>query len=351
MNRNEKIKLAITSGIAAVILLLAVLLVALSGKKGVSDEKKLDDSIAEYISDTGSSEDADDKDPADVIASADDASSKESSSKEDNASKDATDKKDELVYSEYKDPAKGSISGNSFYATKEAVLKDVYKGVKYDTNEQLREMHRYWSDGNTEAVRDLAHLDRFEAMSYSLTGTNDYYYFGDTGSDGQPNGTGLAVYASDQYYFGQWVNGKRSGDGSWISFFPSYSTYVVTEHTYTGQWSDDLPNGKGQEHYDYNDIYMNSKDVYVQNAIGGFAKGLYNGEMYIITVNKDGETTEWTGNCKNGKLEQVMNASLDDKGLIPVLSERENTERHLYMSKDKTKDNGVDNIVSGGNKR
>ena len=58
---------------------------------------------------------------------------------------------------------------------------------------------------------------------------------------------------------------------------------------YSGQWADDRPNGKGQEHYDYDPEYMNSVDIYLQNIIGVFSEGLYNGSMYVITVDKKPE--------------------------------------------------------------
>ena len=54
MDRQDKIRIAVTSGIAAVILLILVLVVALSGKK--EDGQKLEDNIASYSDDkeTGS---------------------------------------------------------------------------------------------------------------------------------------------------------------------------------------------------------------------------------------------------------------------------------------------------------
>ena len=244
--------------------------------------------------------------------------------------------------------AKETVSGNSFYATDKATLKNVYKGLKIDVKSQLEELYTYWSDDNTAAVRDLAHLERFEAMSYQLTGTNDFYYYGETNSDGKPNGTGVAIYGDDQYYYGQWSNGVRSGNGTWISFYPKYSQYVVTEHMYSGQWNNDLPNGQGQEHYDYAYDLMNEADYYLQNAIGEFINGLYNGEMYIITVDKDEKTIEWVGTCKNGSWEQVLYSTVDKNGRAPYLSQREDSERHLYMTMEGAKNNGVRGIIYGG---
>ncbi len=339
MDKQEKIKIAITAGIAAVVLLILVLFLALSGKKDNGDDEKLEENIAQYSSEQEASTEglsaitaSEGKSDESDLAVAEDSGSTGSSV---------------LTYSEYKDQAKGTVSGNSFYATNTAVLRNVYKGIKYDISAQLQEMYTYWSSGNTDAVRDLAHLERFEAMSLSLNGTKDFYYTGERNNEGLPEGMGLAVYANDQYYFGNWSGGVRSGDGTWISFYPSYSSYVVTEHLYSGQWANDLPEGKGQEHYDYNPEHMNTDDIYLQNAIGGFAGGKYNGDMYVITVDKDGNTFEWTGTCNNGDWVQVNNL-LGDRGKIPVLSERENHENHIYMTSDGAKGNGISGIITGG---
>ncbi|WP_034452405.1 hypothetical protein [Butyrivibrio sp. AE2032] len=342
MDKQEKIKLAITAGIAAVILLILVLFLALSGKKN-NDGEMLEENIAKYSSGqeesteglsviTASEEKSDESD----LAATGDSGSTGSSV---------------LTYSETKNTAKAAISGNSFYATSAAVLKNVYRGMKYDVNAQLKDMYTYWADGNMDAVRDLAHLERYETMSLSLNGSKDFYYYGDKNSEGKPDGMGLAVYANDQYYFGKWSNGLRNGDGTWVSFYPNYSTYVVKEHMYTGQWANDLPDGKGQEHYDYDPEYMNQEDLYLQNAIGGFSSGKYNGDMYIITIDKDGNTIEWLGSCEGGDWKQVNYAAIDDKGKIPVLSERENSDNHIFMSVDGAKSNGVTGIITGGQEK
>ncbi len=351
MDKQEKIKIAITAGIGAVILLILVLFLGLSGKKS-NDGDKLEANIASYSD--SQQEEADSAEAA-ITASSDALNTTEYASSEETigATTESSEEKASaemsvVTFSEYKNTAKGAVSGNSFYATNTAVLKDVYKGMKFDAKAQLKEMYAYWADGNTAAVRDLAHLERFEVMSFSLTGTKDFYYYGEQNSEGKPEGTGIAVYANDQYYFGQWSGGLRSGSGTWISFYPSYSTYVVTEHMYSGQWANDLPEGDGQEHYDYDSQYMNGADIYIQNAIGGFTSGKYNGEMYVITVDKEGNTEEWTGKCDKGDWEQVPYAAIDKEGKLPMLNGRENSEDHIYMTAEDSKNHGVSGIITGG---
>ncbi|RKM62368.1 hypothetical protein D6855_02825 [Butyrivibrio sp. CB08] len=348
MEREEKIKIAITAGIAAVILLILVLVLALSGKKDNGDDAKLSQNITEYAESGASLPDVG---SALTDASAQATSGDESENASEEKSEAATEAtSDVLTTTKGMDSDIKTVSGNSFYPTDTAVLKNVYKNLKIDKEAQIKELYTYWSDDNTSAVRDLAHLERFEAMSYQLSGTNDFYYYGDKNSDGLPNGTGVAVYGNDQYYFGQWVNGKRSGNGTWFSFYPKYySEYVVKEHMYSGQWANDLPCGQGQEHYDYNYEYMNEVDYYLQNAIGEFSDGYYNGEMYVMTVDKYEKSVEWTGKCNNGKWEQVLYSTVDSKGKAPYLSQVLDPERHLYMTMEGASGNGVRGIIYGGN--
>lgn len=345
MDKQEKIKIAITAGIAAVILLILVLVLTLSGGNDSSDDQKLSENIQDYVEGAAGDTSTDNKETPSDDASSEKSNvdEKESDSAVENASTDV------LTTTAEMENAKDTVSGNSFYATDKATLKNVYKSLKIDEEAQLKELSAYWSSDNMAAVRDLTHLERFEAMSYKLSGTNDFFYYGETNGDGKPNGTGLAVYGDDQYYYGQWANGVRSGNGTWISFYPKYSQYVVTEHLYTGQWADDLPNGQGQEHYDYNYDEMNEADYYLQNAIGEFKNGLYNGEMYVITVDKNDDTTEWEGTCNNGSWEQVLYTSADSKGKVPYLSQIEDSDRHLYMTIEGAKNNGVRGIIYGGN--
>ncbi|MBE5823539.1 MAG: hypothetical protein E7308_05655 [Butyrivibrio sp.] len=344
MDKQEKIKIAITAGIAAVILLILVLVLTLSGGNDSSDDQKLSENIQDYVEGAAGDTSTDNKETPSDDASSEKSNEdeKESDSAVENASTDV------LTTTAEMEKAKDTVSGNSFYATDKATLKNVYKSLKIDEEAQLKELSAYWSSDNMTAVRDLTHLERFEAMSYKLSGTNDFFYYGETNGDGKPNGTGLAVYGDDQYYYGQWANGVRSGNGTWISFYPKYSQYVVTEHLYTGQWADDLPNGQGQEHYDYNYDEMNEADYYLQNAIGEFKNGLYNGEMYVITVDKNDDTTEWEGICNNGSWEQVLYTSADSKGKVPYLSQMEDSDRHLYMTIEGAKNNGVRGIIYGG---
>ena len=85
----------------------------------------------------------------------------------------------------------------------------------------LKEAYPYFADNKQDAIWDLAHLKRYVKLSKGLEGTGDYYYQGDVDSEGNPHGTGLAIYEKNSYYFGEWSHGSRNGKGTWFRFYIS----------------------------------------------------------------------------------------------------------------------------------
>lgn len=174
---------------------------------------------------------------------------------------------------------------------------------------QLEELFNYWNDYQLDAVDDLIHLPRVRTFTKELDGSNQFYYYGDVNSNGKPDGNGLAVYASDSYYCGEWKNGKRSGQGMWLQIFPEKSGIVngvtaVVDHSYNGEWSNDYPNGKGQEHISYDFEKMDPKqkaDIFIANVIGNFKDGFYDGDLYIMTASENNEQVDWTARAKKGQ--------------------------------------------------
>lgn len=186
---------------------------------------------------------------------------------------------------------------------------------------QLKELFEYWDAYKLDAVADLVRLERLQKVSEELKGTRNYYYYGSVDRLGRPSGKGLAIYADNTYYCGEWKDGLRHGKGMWLEVAiytednKNYNLGVI-EHSYNGQWSKDLPNGEGQEHfsYDYNILKTESikNDKCIANVIGEFKDGYYNGEMYIMTVDAAGNTTDWSGNCKEGVWKPIAVGSHTD---------------------------------------
>lgn len=229
------------------------------------------------------------------------------------------------------------------------IMEEVdYSKVKFSTQEQLAEMMFYWESNNQQALDDLANLDHFKAMSWHLSGTEEFYYYGDTNAGGQPHGKGIAVYADNQYYYGDWKDGKRNGGGTWIHYHmhlkPS-NTDIYTYHQYAGLWKNDLPDGEGSEHYDMNSEALIENQYYNTNLIGSYSEGLIDGEFYITTIEKNNNIKEWDAQADHGAW-IYQNNSKDRKGNRTVQVEIQNPDNYIWMNPKDNHDIGIPCLIT-----
>ncbi len=221
--------------------------------------------------------------------------------------------------------------------------------VEVDLPRQMSEMKGYWEAGNMKAVEDLAYLPRYRAASEKLSGTTKYYYFGDTDDRNRPNGKGLAMYTDNQYYYGEWKDGVRSGAGMWVKFYvydqnAKAKDSLYLQHSYSGTWANDLPNGEGAEHYDFIDENLEDGVGYNRNYIGNFKNGLYHGDIYITNYYKGGNTKEWNGTASDGVWKALGNK--DKEGRYPIIAEVTNPENYQWMKGTENKNHGVEGLIS-----
>ena len=71
-----------------------------------------------------------------------------------------------------------------------------YEDDSYEKSYIMKEMSDWWDASQVSAMYDLSALRRYRKLSYSLKGTNQYYYYGDTDSEGKPHGKGCAMYSA-----------------------------------------------------------------------------------------------------------------------------------------------------------
>lgn len=221
--------------------------------------------------------------------------------------------------------------------------KTDYSKVEFHKEEQLRDMMAYWADNNQKAINDLVYLDHYIAMSYSLKGTNNYYYYGDMDANGKPSGKGIAVYADNRYYYGDWKDGVRSGQGTWIHFhihFTKNTDDLYTAHQYTGSWANDLPDGEGSEHYDYDMSLLKENQGYNANLIGSYSAGLIHGDFYMTNIYSDGNSKEWNGKAEHGSW-IYLSKNRDKRGNGPVLVETTNPDNYIWLHPNKNANIGV----------
>ena len=130
-----------------------------------------------------------------------------------------------------------AVSGSNVPDTAQVSANTATVIVKKTNTQMLAEMMDYWQKDNVEAVEDLSGLAHYRAMSASLKSSAYFYYYGDRNEQGRPEGTGIAVYGEDQYYYGEWKDGLRSGKAvrsSRTRFFTAHpSPFPVYEVSFT----------------------------------------------------------------------------------------------------------------------
>ncbi len=233
---------------------------------------------------------------------------------------------------------------------KTAIVVDVEdeNDVSYTKEYILNEAFPYFADNNQDAIWDLAHLKRYVKLSEGLKDTNNFYYQGDTDSEGKPNGKGLAIYEQNSYYYGDWSHGVRSGQGTWFRFYIGQKNEInamgkYMAHSYSGTWADNLPNGQGAEHYEVNIAKLPAHDRILQNVVGNFTDGLYDGELYANTVDYTGNVEEWNGVAKKGVFELWRDMSAI--GECSVWQKRDDKSLCMDIDKSENKNQGIRELL------
>ena len=214
---------------------------------------------------------------------------------------------------------------------------------------QMEELLSYWAPYNLAAVDDLIRLPRYRYVSQMLNGTNDYYYIGDTLEDGTPNGKGLAVYGYDRYYYGDFVNGLREGNGTWIQVFVKNGVYSrknngIIYHSYAGNWKNNLPDGEGHEHIGFDEQYQ--KERLTTNVIGSFSEGYYQGPIYLTTTGPESGVQEWTAEADHGTFLQATDSYPKyEDGELPVAKNEAYSDEFIWMIAENNTRQGVTGLV------
>ncbi len=353
-DNSDKMKL-LTVGIAVVLIVIicgiSFVIHGINKRANQNVDNKLQDDIIEYVNSTqnqGSqnieSSDVKKKGQEDV---ADEVKDEMETGEPAVVVEKEENKEEESIIEEEKVAAEQNSQTTTAKWQKE-VSEDLSK-VEIDLSRQMSEMSGYWEAGNMKAVEDLAYLPRYRAASGNLTGTAKYYYFGDTDGNNRPNGKGLAMYADNQYYYGEWKNGVRSGSGMWIRYFvydknEKAKDSLYLQHSYSGNWAGDLPNGSGAEHYDFIEENLEEKVGYNRNFIGNFKNGFYDGEIYITDYYKGGNSKEWSGTAKHGVWQPL--GEKDKKGQYPVIVEIKNADNYQWMPEKENMNQGVNGLIS-----
>lgn len=326
-------------GIILVLLLCIIVLLLLLPGKNKSDEQSSNDALQQSITDYAYEQKQNDTpvnkpDTGAIVVNSSDVLTHENTD-------------EEAIITE---ETPGEAEPVSETIDKTAIVIDIEdeSDVSYTKEFILNEMLPYFADNNLEAVWDLAHLKRYVKLSASLENTDNYYYLGGVDSDGLPDGTGLAIYEKNTYYYGSWSHGVRSGDGRWYRFYIDPIGQPTTKkkyqaHSYSGQWANDLPNGEGAEHYDVDIAQLEVRERILQNVVGNFTNGLYDGELYANTVDYTGNVEEWSGTAHNGVFDLWRDMSAI--GECSVWQKRDDNNIYMDIMDEDNKNQGMAELL------
>lgn len=160
--------------------------------------------------------------------------------------------------------------------------------------------------GKIETAKDLMRQEEYINMAAML---NENYLYYDNDDD-----TVLTVYPDNLYYFGQWLDGQRNGEGLWIKavFDESSSDESMI---YDGLWKNDKPNGKGTvtENYKTRDHVGGISYAVKIVTEGNFVNGLSNGVIHQTWYMDDGYVLSWTITTKEGAFQPLSNIPAEVK--------------------------------------
>merc|ERR1719145_482590 len=78
------------------------------------------------------------------------------------------------------------------------------------------------------------------------------------GANARRHGQGKFTYPNGDWYSGQWIEGKASGEG----------TFWTRQSTYVGTWDQDLKHGKGEERFEDGATYTGEFRMGYRQGLG-----------------------------------------------------------------------------------
>jgi len=178
-------------------------------------------------------------------------------------------------------------------------------------NELLEELYLCFETQKADDIKELIREERFINLSDEVIGKDKSFYYGDKDGEGKRNGKGLAVYADGFYYFGDYVDDLRKGNGMWIRATYSDSSSIGS-YIYEGEWDNDMPNGQGSSTTAYYAKRVGAQGMTKQVVTGNYVNGLENGTMSLSGSLKSGGNVKYTYSCENGLAKKASN---DDSGV------------------------------------
>lgn len=175
---------------------------------------------------------------------------------------------------------------------------------------KLEPLIMYFSSQDYDTLKDMMRQEDYIAFSEEVNGDNSFYC-GEYDSDGKRTGKGLALYPNGYYYYGDFSEDIRSGQG--ILMRANYSeSSSIGSFIFDGQWKDDAPNGIGIATSNYYKDRISATDFTTKEITGNYTNGLEDGEMTLKGTTKGGATRSFTYKTSAGVAEK---SSDEDSGV------------------------------------
>lgn len=103
-------------------------------------------------------------------------------------------------------------------------------------------------------------------------------YYGEV-KNGKPHGKGTMKWGENKSYSGDWVKGKRSGQGKYVNFSKTPNAadgpdgYDTDSLIYVGEWSNDKQNGRG--------TLMNQGSIAPRDYYESISKGTFKNNVFV----------------------------------------------------------------------
>jgi len=162
-----------------------------------------------------------------------------------------------------------------------------------------------------EAVIELMHGDIFNETVVSALAEADYKPI----IINESSDIGCGFYFLDDavyVYLGSFDGQLRAGEGIWLNVESTGSWY----YAFIGEWSKDMPNGRGEEIIVYDESRIEKEEDYDYalkiTTTGTFSNGLANGAVNKRWAMDDGHTHNWNLTAENGHYKVVGNTDWSD---------------------------------------
>jgi len=191
-----------------------------------------------------------------------------------------------------------------------------------------------------DAIKDMIRTEEFTDMVDEVIGSSNSFYYGDRDESGRRSGKGLAVYENGYFYYGDYADDVRSGNGLIIRAVYSESSSIGS-YIFEGEFLNDKPNGKGTATSNFYKDKIDSSGLTKQIITGEYTDGFENGTMNLTGTTKGGASVKYTYKVTDGVAEKSSN---EDSGIKGQYIIAKSSDKKSNLTSDGSK-RGVEGFV------